>query len=83
MTTYRLPIAIEHALPKWPLVDFRKKSLLDLTLSVRSHSFLRTVDKSMRYLGKRVRGSIVVKILLVSLKRVPDSLGADTKPLKI
>jgi hypothetical protein len=26
MTTYRLPIAIEHALPKWPLVDFRKES---------------------------------------------------------
>jgi hypothetical protein len=26
MTTYRLPIAIEHALAKWPLVDFRKKS---------------------------------------------------------
>jgi hypothetical protein len=26
MTTYRLLIAIEHALPNWPLVDFRKKS---------------------------------------------------------
>lgn|SRR5512139_317231 len=26
MTTYRLLIAIEHALPSWPLVDFRKKS---------------------------------------------------------
>jgi hypothetical protein len=25
MTTYRLLIAIEHALPNWPLVDFRKK----------------------------------------------------------
>jgi len=25
MTTYRLPTAIEHGLPKWPLVDFRKK----------------------------------------------------------
>ena len=29
MTTYRLPIGIEHALPKWPLVDFRKNSLAD------------------------------------------------------
>jgi len=27
MTTYRLPIAIEHAYPKWPLVDYRKKEL--------------------------------------------------------
>jgi len=27
MTTYRLLIAIEHALPNWPLVDFRKKEL--------------------------------------------------------
>ena len=26
MTTYRLLIAIEHALPNWPLVDFRKYS---------------------------------------------------------
>jgi len=24
-TTYRLLIGIEHALPNWPLVDFRKK----------------------------------------------------------
>ena len=28
MTTYRLLIAIEHTLPNWPLVDFRKKSSL-------------------------------------------------------
>jgi len=28
MTTYRLLIAIEHALPNWPLVDFRKKALI-------------------------------------------------------
>jgi hypothetical protein len=27
MTTYRLLIAIEHALPNWPLVDFRKEEL--------------------------------------------------------
>jgi hypothetical protein len=27
MTTYRLPIEIEHALPNWFLVDFRKESL--------------------------------------------------------
>jgi hypothetical protein len=26
MTTYQLLIAIEHALPNWPLVDFRKES---------------------------------------------------------
>ena len=26
MTTYRLPSAIEHALPNWPLVDFMKNS---------------------------------------------------------
>ena len=26
MTTYRLLIAIEHALPNWPRVDFRKES---------------------------------------------------------
>jgi hypothetical protein len=26
MTTYRLLIAIEHALPIWPLMDFRKYS---------------------------------------------------------
>ena len=57
----------------WKL-DFRKKSLLELTLSVRSHYFFRSVDKLMRYLGKRVRNSIVVKILLFSLKRVPDKL---------
>jgi hypothetical protein len=25
ITTYRLLSAIEHALPNWPLVDFRKK----------------------------------------------------------
>ena len=30
MTTYRLLIAIEHALPNCPLVDFRKKSRRDL-----------------------------------------------------
>jgi hypothetical protein len=34
MTTYRLLIAIEHVLPKWPLVDFRKKSPSHLTMSV-------------------------------------------------
>ena len=37
MTTYRLPIEIEHALPNWPLVDFRKKSTLNLTVSARSN----------------------------------------------
>ena len=28
MTTYRLLIAIEHALPNWPLEDYRKKSVI-------------------------------------------------------
>ena len=28
MITYRLLIAIEHALPNWPLVDFRKESMV-------------------------------------------------------
>jgi hypothetical protein len=27
MTTYRLLIEIEYALPNWPLVDFRKEEL--------------------------------------------------------
>jgi hypothetical protein len=27
MTTYRLLNAIEHALPNWPLVDFRKEEV--------------------------------------------------------
>jgi hypothetical protein len=31
MTAYRLLIAIEHALPHWPLVDFRKYSFLSIT----------------------------------------------------
>ena len=31
MTTYRLLIAIEHAWPNWPLVDFRKLSLREIT----------------------------------------------------
>ena len=28
MITYRLLIAIEHALPNWPLVDFRKEAMV-------------------------------------------------------
>jgi hypothetical protein len=35
MATYRLPIAIEHALPKWPLVDFRKKFTLLSSLLIK------------------------------------------------
>jgi hypothetical protein len=34
MTAFRLLIAIEHALPNWPLVDFRKEVVATYFISV-------------------------------------------------
>jgi|GEM_PF-2029661 hypothetical protein len=43
MTTYRLLIAIEHASPNWPLVDFRKESLGALCLMLYYYILARQV----------------------------------------
>jgi len=43
LANYQLPIEIEHALPDWPLVDYRKKSpsqTLSATLKTESVVFI-------------------------------------------
>ena len=47
MTTHRLLIAIEHALPNWPLVDHRKESLGALRLMLYYWILARQVKRAV------------------------------------
>jgi hypothetical protein len=56
MTTYRLPIAIEYALPNWPFVDFRKEGLR------RGGSVPTTIEQSL-YEDQEVMSSTIQSLI--------------------